>query len=88
VDAKSAFLVAWGLIMVAHGIRTVVSPRKALDSNYAWDRRMTRFFTFGKLNPRPRPVTDRAVRVFVVIAVTFALGGIVALFFGLRGILE
>lgn len=51
-----------GLIMVAHEIRTVVSPRKALDRNYAWDRRMTRFLTFGKLNPRPRPVTDRAVR--------------------------
>lgn len=72
--------------MVAHGIRTVVSPRKALDRNYAWDRRMTRFLTFGKLNPRPRPVTDRAVRFSVVLAVTFALGGIVALFFGLRGI--
>jgi hypothetical protein len=74
VDAKSVFLVAWGVILIAHGIRTMVSPRKALDSNYAWDRRMTRFFTFGKLNPRPRPVTDRAVRFFVVIAVTFASG--------------
>jgi hypothetical protein len=86
VDAKSAFLVAWGLMMVAHGIWTMTSPRRALERNYAWDRRMTRFFTFGILNPRPRPVTDRAVTFFVVISVTFALGGIVAVLFGLQGI--
>ena len=74
--------------MVAHGIWTVISPRRALERNYAWDRRMARFLTFGILNPnlRPRPVTDRAVKFFVVIAVTFALGGIVALLFGLQGI--
>ena len=74
--------------MVAHGFWTITSPRRALEKNYAWDRRMARFFTFGILNPRPRQVTDRAVKFFVVIAVTFALGGIVALFVGVRGILS
>jgi hypothetical protein len=88
VHADEVMLVLVGALSLAYGIRIVVSPRKALESNYAWDRRWTRFFTFRKLDPRPRPVTDRAMRFAAAIGVPLILMGAVALFSGIRAALS
>lgn len=73
-----------GAFFVCGGTWYVVSPRKALESNYAWDRRWTRIFTFGTIDPKPRRVTDRAVRLAVALGVIMALLGVAVLFGGLR----
>jgi hypothetical protein len=88
VDVDDVMLVLTGALALSIGIRIVVSPRKSLESNYAGDRRWTRIFTFGKADPRPRPITDRALRFWAATGVPLILIGVATLFFGLRAILR
>lgn len=75
-----------GAFFVCGGTWYVASPRKALESSYAWDRRWMRTFTLGTNRPKPRRVTDRAVRVAVALGVIMALVGVVILFGGRRAL--
>ena len=75
----------YGLVLGAWG---AISPRSSLESAYAWDRRWTRLFTFGAWNPKPRPVTDRAVKQHAVVGVVLVVSGLALLFFGVRGLME
>jgi len=81
-------LVLLGTVFVVGGAWSAISPRKALGSGYAWDRRWTRVFTFGRLDPKPRPLTDRAMRMQAVAGVILALVGLLMLFFGIRRIVS
>lgn len=76
-------LVLLGTFFVAGGAWSAISPRKALGSNYAWDRRWTRVFTLGKVDPKPRPLTDRAVKALAVAGVMFVVAGVPMLFVGI-----
>jgi hypothetical protein len=81
---RASWLVLLGTFFVVNGASSAISPRKALESNYAWDRRWTRVFTSGKLDPKPRPLTDGAVKMQAVAGVILALGGLPMLSFGIR----
>jgi hypothetical protein len=76
----------YALITVG-GARGVISPRKALESTYAWQRRWTRVFTLGRLDPEPRPVTDRAVKIYAVASVILIGIGFPVLVIGMRRLL-
>jgi hypothetical protein len=45
-----------------------------------------RIFTFGTIDPKPRRLTDRAVRVAVALGVIMALVGVAILFGGRRAL--
>ena len=66
-----------GVFFVVTGAWGVLSPRKALESNYRWDRFWARVYTLGRIDPEPRPLTDRAVRSIRVAGVVFVVGGAV-----------
>ena len=87
MDVESVMLVLVGLFFVVGGAWSAGSPRKALESNYAWDRRWTRVFTFGRIDPKPRPITDRAVKVLAAAGVILVVIGMPLVFFGIRGLL-
>jgi uncharacterized membrane protein HdeD (DUF308 family) len=84
VNLESGMLAAIGAYMVVTGVWALVSPRRALESNYRWDRRWTRIFSLSRVAPKPRKLTDRAIRLTSVTGAVFVVGGIVAVFFGLR----
>lgn len=86
--ADGVMLVLMGLYALVFGAWGAISPRKALENSYAWRRRWARVFTFGSLNPKPRPVTDRDDKRTAVAGVVFAVAGLVLLFFGIRLLLE
>jgi hypothetical protein len=84
VTLDGVMLVLIGLYALVEGTRGVISPRRSLERTYAWDRRWTRVFTFGLFDPKPRPVTDRAVRRHAVVGVVLVVAGLAMLFFGVR----
>lgn len=81
-------MVLIGTFFVVGGAWSAISPRKALESSYAWDRRWTRVFTLGRYDPKPRSLTDRAVKMHAVACVILALVGLPLLFFGIRRIVS
>jgi hypothetical protein len=88
LDVESVMLVVIGTFFVLGGAWSAISPRKALESNYAWDRRWTRVFTLGRYDPKPRPLTDRAVKGQAVAGVIFIVAGLPILFVGIGRILS
>ena len=72
--------------MAASGIWAVISPRKALESNYRWDRRWSRLFTLGLVNPKPREITDGAVRLTRALGVIFLVAGLLIVGLGFRSL--
>ena len=81
-------LVLIGLYALVFGAWGAISPRKSLESTYAWRRRWARVFTFGSWDPKPRPVTDRDDKRTAVVGGTAVVAGLVLLFFGIRLLLE
>jgi uncharacterized membrane protein HdeD (DUF308 family) len=86
VIVERVMVVAIGAYFVVTGIWALLSPRRALESNYRWDRRWTRVFSLGRIAPKARPLTDRAIRLTSVLGAVFVVGGIALLFFGLRAL--
>jgi hypothetical protein len=83
LDGESVVLFLLGAFFVVGGLWSAISPRKALESNYAWDRRWTRVFTLGRIDPKPRLLTSRAVKAQAVLGVVFVLIGLPMLFFAI-----
>jgi hypothetical protein len=73
--------------MVVTGSWALLSPRRALESNYRWDRRWTRVISLGRVDPKPREVSDRALKLASILGAVFILGGIALVFLGLRTLL-
>jgi hypothetical protein len=43
--------------------------------------------TFGRIDPKPRPITDRALKVLAAAGVILVVIGMPLVFFGIRGLL-
>jgi hypothetical protein len=87
MDLQRGIMAAIGTFVLVTGLWALLSPRSALASNYRWDRKWTRVFSLGRIDPKPRELTDRAVRLASVLGGIFVVGGLVLLYFGLTSLL-
>jgi Ca2+/Na+ antiporter len=86
MDLQRAIGVAIAALMIVGGSWAILSPRRFLESIYRWDRRWTRVFTLGLMNPTPRELTDRALKATSILGAIFLLIGVVLMFFLLRSL--
>jgi hypothetical protein len=86
MDLQRAIGVATAAGMIVIGFWAILSPRRFLESNYWWDRRWTRVFSLGLMNPKPRELSDRALRLTPFLGTICILSGVVLMFFFLRNL--